>query len=150
MYGTWYSMLGMLEAGLDVEPIVTAEYDLEKFEEAIGTFDRVHDLVVVQRRLGLDEDEGEEAALDGDRIKTSGVAENHAALLELADPLQDREGRHLHSARDLGIRRPGVLLQDLQDLEVVGVHRSDNTTEDRRSFEIIGRIPNPARDAGES
>ena len=40
MYGTWYSMLGMLEAGLDVEPIVTAEYDLEKFEEAIGTFDR--------------------------------------------------------------------------------------------------------------
>ena len=40
MYGTWYSMLGMLEAGLDVEPIVTAEYDLEKFEEAIATFDR--------------------------------------------------------------------------------------------------------------
>jgi threonine 3-dehydrogenase len=40
MYGTWYSMLGMLEAGLDVEPIVTAEYELEKFEEAIGTFDR--------------------------------------------------------------------------------------------------------------
>jgi threonine dehydrogenase-like Zn-dependent dehydrogenase len=30
MYGTWYAMLGMLEAGLDVEPIVTAEYDLEQ------------------------------------------------------------------------------------------------------------------------
>jgi threonine 3-dehydrogenase len=40
MYQTWYSMLGMLEAGLDVEPIVSAEYDLVKFEEAIASFDR--------------------------------------------------------------------------------------------------------------
>ncbi|MBM4014134.1 MAG: zinc-binding dehydrogenase [Planctomycetes bacterium] len=40
MYGTWYSMLGMLEAGLDVEPIVTAEYDLTDFAQAMATFDR--------------------------------------------------------------------------------------------------------------
>jgi threonine 3-dehydrogenase len=40
MYQTWYSMLGMLEAGLDVEPIVSAEYDLVNFEEAIASFDR--------------------------------------------------------------------------------------------------------------
>ncbi len=40
MYATWYAMLGMLEAGLDVEPIVTAEYDLVDFEQAMATFDR--------------------------------------------------------------------------------------------------------------
>lgn len=40
MYATWYAMLGMLEAGLDVEPIVSAEYDLAHFAEAMGTFDR--------------------------------------------------------------------------------------------------------------
>ncbi len=40
MFGTWYAMLGMLEAGLDVEPIVTAEYDLEQFEPAMAAFDR--------------------------------------------------------------------------------------------------------------
>ena len=40
MYGTWYAMLGMLEAGLDVEPIVTAEHDLEDFDAAMASFDR--------------------------------------------------------------------------------------------------------------
>jgi len=40
MFGTWYAMLGMLEAGLDVEPIVTAEFDLVQFERAMETFDR--------------------------------------------------------------------------------------------------------------
>lgn len=40
MFATWYAMLGMLESGLDVEPIVTAEYDLAQFDEAMSTFDR--------------------------------------------------------------------------------------------------------------
>ena len=40
MYQTWYQMLDLLAGGLDVDGIVTAEYDLEQFQVGMDQFDR--------------------------------------------------------------------------------------------------------------
>ena len=40
MYQTWYQMLDLLAGGLDVDGIVTAEYDLEQFQAGMDQFDR--------------------------------------------------------------------------------------------------------------
>ena len=34
MYETWYKMLAMLEAGLDISPVITHHFDAENFEKA--------------------------------------------------------------------------------------------------------------------
>ena len=58
--------------------------------------------------VGSDEDEREQRQSDGLRIEAGGVALEDAALLELADPLEDGGGREPDLAGDLGVRRPRV------------------------------------------
>ncbi len=40
MYDTWFRTLNLLQGGLDVEGIVTAEHDLARFPDAMDQFDR--------------------------------------------------------------------------------------------------------------
>ena len=47
MYGTWYEMIDLLKAGLDVEHVVTEEFPLSEFTQAIETFDSGQSLKVV-------------------------------------------------------------------------------------------------------
>ena len=51
------------------------------------------------------EDERQERQADGVRIDAGGVALDDAALLEFADPFEDRGGRKVDLPGDLGIRR---------------------------------------------
>ena len=48
MFDTWYRMLGLLKAGLDVESVVTSEHpSLEEFENGMAVFDQGKALKVV-------------------------------------------------------------------------------------------------------
>lgn len=47
MYDTWYQMLGLLRAGLDVEHIVTTEASLDDFDSAMAKFRRNETMKVV-------------------------------------------------------------------------------------------------------
>ena len=47
MYDTWYQMLGLLRAGLDVEHIVTTEASLDDFDTAMAKFRRNETMKVV-------------------------------------------------------------------------------------------------------
>ena len=37
MYETWYKMIAMLQSGLDLSPVITHRFDIDKFEEGFET-----------------------------------------------------------------------------------------------------------------
>ena len=37
MFETWYKMTSMIRAGLDISPVITHHYPIDRFEEAFHT-----------------------------------------------------------------------------------------------------------------
>ena len=37
MYETWYKMIAMVHSGLDLSPVITHRFDIDKFEEGFET-----------------------------------------------------------------------------------------------------------------
>ena len=37
MYETWYKMIAMVQSGLDLSPVITHRFDIDKFEEGFET-----------------------------------------------------------------------------------------------------------------
>jgi hypothetical protein len=77
-----------------------------------------------QPLVGAHEDERRQPQPIGFRVHARRVALDHAALLQLADALQDGGRRHPHLPRDLRVGRAGVLLKDLHDPDVGVVDHS--------------------------
>jgi threonine 3-dehydrogenase len=36
MYETWYLMQSMIQSGLDISPVITHKFPIDRFEEAFG------------------------------------------------------------------------------------------------------------------
>src|SRR5690606_3174464 len=70
------------------------------------------------RLVGLDEDEGQQSALDLSRIEAGRVTLNDASAFELADALEHRRRRHSEGPPELSVGDPRVSLQQVQNLKV--------------------------------
>ena len=54
------------------------------------------------------------------------VAANHAAAFELPQPLEHGRGRQPHNPGDFSLRDPGVVLEEVEYLEIDGVEHLAN------------------------
>src|SRR5262245_55525500 len=73
--------------------------------------------------VGPHKDEGGQAQTDRGRVDANLVAQDDALLLQLRKALEDRRRNQADASSDFGVRRPRVLLEQLEDLQVDGIER---------------------------
>ena len=130
---------GMVRRHLDEQPVERARVlgpHLEQVRVFAGDPVALEDLADVQHLLGeaieepgvLDAhpDEGGDVEAEARRVDPCGVAPDHAALLELADPLGDCRLREAHGLGKLALRGPTVLLEQVYEADIDRVHGTYN------------------------
>ena len=115
-------VLGVARAHFDEVAVVAG--DVVDFEDFGQLRQRLGDAVLGSGLVAADGDEGEQPQAERLGIDLGGVAPERAAGFELANPFQHRRRRQADGPRNLYLRLAGVVLQELENLQVDVVERS--------------------------
>src|SRR5512143_1249027 len=136
--------------GAHLDEIAVFASDVVDLEHLGCLGDRLRHAVGSVRIGRPHEHERQQAEADGGRIDQRGVTAHDAALLELADALEDRRRSQPDLPCELGVRRPAVFLKNRQYFRVRTVDHSEMMAANGRLFnrQSIGSNARSARTSG--
>ena len=109
-------MLGIACANFDEIAVLAG--DMMDLEDLRAVGEQTAHVVVSERLLALNRDEGKHPLINDVRIDLRRIAFDHSASFELPDPFEDGGRRQTDIPGDVGLGFPGVCLKNLDNTEV--------------------------------
>ncbi len=115
-------MLGIARADFEQQAVIAG--DVMNLEDLGNGRERLRDARFAGPVGRAQGHKSQQPLIERFRIEMCRIVADHAASFELAEPLENSRWRKAHNPCDLSLRNPGVVLEEVEYLQVDGVEHA--------------------------